>query len=119
MDIFLQQLCAKLDGHDIEHEEYSYYDYAADERMTEGADDFFAGRMALSDEATQIIPDVYGDNLKHSEESVSVKTDIKAVKEFALKNGATPAEIYLAAGYITFSRFVCDDTVLFRSCHWP
>jgi len=111
VDIFLQQLCAKLDGHDIEHEEYSYYDYAADERMTEGADDFFAGRMALSDEATQIIPDVYGDNLKHSEDSVSVKTDIKAVKEFALKHSATPAEIYLAAGYITFSRFVCDDTV--------
>ena len=67
--------------------------------------------MALSDEATQIIPDVYGDNLKHSEESVSVKTDIEAVKEFALKNGVTPAEIYLAAGYITFLRFVCDDIV--------
>lgn len=111
VDIFLQQLCEKLDGHEIETEEYSYYDYAADETMTEGADEFFAGRMALSDEATQIIPDVYGDNLKHSEDSVSVKTDIKAVKEFALKHGATPAEIYLAAGYITFSRFVCDDTV--------
>lgn len=111
IDIFLHQLCAKLDGQEIEREEYSYYDYAADERMTEGADDFFAGRMALSDEATQIIPDIYGENLTHSEGSVSVRTDIKAVKEFALKNGVTPAEIYLAAGYITFSRFVCDDTV--------
>lgn len=67
--------------------------------------------MALSDEATQIIPDIYGDNLTHSEASVSVNTDIKAVKDFALKNGVTPAEVYLAAGYITFSRFVCDDTV--------
>ena len=111
VDIFLHQLCAKLDGHEAGTEEYSYYDYAADERMSEGAEEFFAGRMALSDEATQIIPDIYGDNLKHSEESVSVKTNIKAVKEFALKNGVTPAEVYLAAGYITFSRFVCDDTV--------
>ena len=111
IDIFLHQLCEKLDGQEIEREEYSYYDYAGDERMTEGADDFFAGRMALSDEATQIIPDVYGENLTHSEDSVTVRTDIKAVKEFALKNGATPAEIYLAAGYITFSRFVCNDTV--------
>ena len=111
VDIFLHQLCAKLDGQDIHPEEYSYYDYAADESMTDGADDFFAGRMALSDEATQIIPDIYGDNLKHSEESVSVKTDIKAVKDFALKHGVTPAEVYLAAGYITFSRFVCNDTV--------
>ena len=111
VDIFLHQLCAKLDGHDIEREEYSYYDYADDERMTEGADEFFAGRMALSDEATQIIPDIYGNNLTHSEDSVSVRTDIEAVKDFALKNGATPAEIYLAAGYITFSRFVCNDTV--------
>ena len=111
IDIFLHQLCAKLDGQDLEHEEYSYYDYAADERMTKGADEFFAWRMALSDEATQIIPDVYGENIKNSEDSVSVKTDIKAVKEFAIKHNATPAEIYLAAGYITFSRFVCDDTV--------
>ena len=111
VDIFLHQLCEKLDGNEIPPEEYSYYDYAADERMTDGADEFFAGRMALSDEATQIIPDIYGDNLTHSEESVSVKTDIKAVKDFALRNNATPAEIYLAAGYITFSRFVCDDTV--------
>lgn len=111
VDIFLHQLCAKLDGHDIEKEAYSYYDYAAEESLSDGADEFFAGRIALSDEATQVIPDVYGENLKHSEESVSVKTDIEAVKEFALKNGATLAAIYLAAGYITFSRFVCDDTV--------
>ena len=67
--------------------------------------------MALSDEAAQIIPDVYGENLPNSEKSVSVKTDIKAVKDFVLKLGVTPAEVYLAAGYITFSRFVCADSV--------
>ena len=112
VDIFLHQLCAELDGQEIQPEEYTYYDYAADETLTVGADDFFAGRMALSDEATQSIPDVYGENLNHSEKSVSVKTNIKAVKDFALKLGITPAEVYLAAGYITFSRFVCADTVI-------
>jgi hypothetical protein len=101
----------KLDGLAIEKEDYSYYDYASTDSMTDGAYEFFAGRMTLSDESTQIITDVYGENIPHSEASVSVTTDIRVVREFALKSGATPAEIYLVAGYITFSRFVCNDTV--------
>lgn len=110
-DIFLSQLCVALDGKEIEAETYSYYDYAKDECLLSDTEKFFAERMALSEDATQLLPDVYAENPEHNESTVKVPSNFAAVKEFAKKIGVTPAAVYLAASYIVFSRFVCEDTV--------
>lgn len=111
MDLFFERLCETLDGKEPEPERYTYYDFAAQEKITSETEDFFAQKMAEVEEPTQLIPDVFTENLPHTENSVSVKTEIKAVKEFAQKNGVTPAAVYLAACFMTFGRFVCEDTV--------
>ena len=111
LDIFLRQLCSALDGEEVEKETYSYYDYAAEETLSSDAEEFFAGRMALSETATQLLPDIYGEDLSHREANVSTATDFAAVKKFALEKGVTPAAVYLAAAYIVLSRFVYEDVV--------
>lgn len=111
LDLFFSQLCRALDGKEIEKEQYTYYDYAAEEKITPEAEAFFAGRMAQMEDATRLIPDVYGEDLPHTEKSTSVHTDFAAVKAFAHRQGLTPAAVYLAATYITYGRYVCEDTV--------
>ena len=111
MDMFFERLCEALDGKQPEAERYTYYDFAADEKITEETEDFFKQQMADVEEATQLIPDVFEADLPHTEKSVSVQTDISSVKSFALQNGVTPAAVYLAACYLTFGRYVCEDTV--------
>ena len=111
MDLFLEQLCEALDGKEPEQENYSYYDYAAGEKVDPEAEDFFAGQMAAMEEATQLIPDVFKADLAHREKSVSIPTDIASVTEFARKAGVTPAAVYVSAAFLTLGRYVCDDTV--------
>ena len=111
MDLFFTQLCAALDGEAPEVEQYDYYDYVADEAITPEAEDFFEARMAGVEEDTQLIPDVFEENLPHTERSVAVPTDFAAVKAFATQNGVTPAAVYLAAAVLTYGRYVCEDTV--------
>ncbi len=110
MDLFLDQLCQALDGAEPEKESYSCYDYAAEERILPETEAFFADRMAEMEDATQLLPDVYEDR-PHREEQVSAPTDIAAVKAFARKLGITPSAVYLAAAFLTFGRYVCEDTV--------
>lgn len=111
VDLFISQLCNALDGAEPEKESYSYYDFASEEEITPETEEFFAGQMANADEATRVIPDIYDDDLAHTEKEVSVTTDIAAVKKFAREIGVTPAAVYLAACYITCGRYVCEDTV--------
>ena len=111
VDLFLSQLCRALDGAALEEEHYTYYDFVAEEKIGPEVEDFFAGRMAEMEEATQLIPDVFEEGLPHTEKSVSVPTGIAAVKEFARRHGLTPAAVYLAAAEIVYGRYVCEDTV--------
>ena len=111
MDLFFTQLCAALDGEVPEKEQYTYYDYVAEEAITREAEDFFRERMAGLEEDTQVLPDVYRENLPHTEQAVSVPTDFAAVEAFARRNGITPAAVYLAAAFLTYGRYVCDDNV--------
>ena len=111
IDLFIDQLCRTLDGEAPEKETYSYYDFASEEAIDPEVEAFFAGQMANVEEATRLIPDVFEENLPHTERLTSTPTDIAAVREFARKNGVTPAAVYLAACYIAFGRYVCEDTV--------
>ena len=111
VDIFFRQLCTVLDGGTIENEDYTYYNFVRDEEITPETESFFQNQMAEVEEPTQLIPDVFEENLPHKQKSVAVPTDIQSVREFAQKHDVTPASVYLAACYITFGRFVCEDTV--------
>ena len=111
MDIFFRQLCLALDGETPERERYDYYDFVAEETIAPGVEEFFAGQMAEVEEATQLIPDIFEEDLPHTEKSVSVPTDFAAVKTFAQENGVTPAGVYLAASFLAYGRYVCEDTV--------
>ena len=111
VDLFLTQLCQAIDGLPVEKEDYTYYDFVRDEEITPETEQFFEGQMAEVEEPTQLIPDVFKQHLPHIQKSVSVPTDILAVKEFAQQNGITPAAVYLGACFIAFGRFVCEDLV--------
>lgn len=110
IDIFTNQLCQALDGQTPERERYSYYDFAAEEAITPETERFFEQQMASAEEATRLIPDVFDEELPHTEKTVSVCSDIAAVKEFAKKLSVTPAAVYLAAAQLTFGRYVCEET---------
>ena len=111
IDLFISQLCSALDGEAPEMESYSYYDFASEEKISPETEEFFAGQMANAEDATMLLPDVFDEGLPHTEKNASVPTDIAAVKEFARETGVTPAAVYLAACYLTFGRYVCEDTV--------
>ncbi len=111
MDLFFRQLCLALDGGEPEKESFCYYDFASQEKITQETEDFFAGQMTDVDEATQLIPDVFDKDIPHTQKFASVPTDISAVTSFAISNRITPAAVYLAACFLTFSRFLYEDTV--------
>ena len=111
VDLFITQLSQAIDGIEPEKEDYTYYDFVRDEEITPETESFFERQMAEVEEPTQLIPDVFEQHLPHTQKSVAVPTDIQAVKEFAQKNGITPAAIYLGACFIAFGRFVCEDLV--------
>ena len=111
VDIFLTQLSQAIDGTDPQKEEYSYYDFVHDEVIDPETESFFERQMSEVEEPTQLIPDVFEQHLPHTQKSVSIPADIKAVRDFAQRNGITPAAVYLGACFITFGRFVCEDLV--------
>ena len=111
IDLFFERLCEALDGKPVETEGYTYYEFAAEQKISADTEDFFRQQMAEVEEATQLIPDVYAKDLPHTEKSTAVKTDIAAVTAYAKQKGITPAAVYLAACYLTFGRYVCEDIV--------
>ena len=111
VDLFITQLSQAIDGVDPVKEDYTYYDFVRDEEITPETELFFEQQMAEVEEPTQLIPDVFEQNRPHTQQSVAVPTDIRAVSEFAQKNGITPAAVYLGACFIAFGRFVCEDLV--------
>ena len=111
VDIFIEGLCEALDGTVPEKESYDYYDFTADERIAPETEEFFAKRMEMVEEATEIIPDVFEEGLPHTEKNVSADTEFAPVRDYAKKAGVTPAGVYLAAVYIASGRYVCEDMV--------
>ena len=110
IDLLQRQLCQALDGAALPREAHTYYDYVAAEKIAPEAEAYFDERMAGVENATQLIPDVF-EPLPHAERKVSVPTDFAGVKAFAQSAGVTPAAVYLAATYIAYSRYVCEDAV--------
>lgn len=108
VDIFTHDLCRRLEGIAPEKEAYTCFDAVADEKLTEEAETFFENYLAEYEDSTQLIPDLYDKDADHSEGTVTVATDLIRTRDFAAKNGVTPAAVYLAAEYIACARYCCD-----------
>ena len=110
-NLFLTQLCQALDGMEIAQEEYDYYDFVSDEEISSETESYFADRMAHIEDSSQFIPDVFEKGLPHSQQEVSAPTRFSVVQSWSAQHGVTPAAVYLAATYLTLSRYLCEDNI--------
>ena len=116
VDIFLQQLCNKMNGESVENEEQSYAAYVAAENASEGGEDylsakeFFKERLAAVEAATEVRPDL--PNPVKGTISKAISTlDLKAIDSFCRSNNITPAHLVLSAIYYSLSRFANSEQV--------
>ena len=115
-DIFIEEICAALEGKEIAHEKYTYFQYAAWQKAAEGgeaytrAHDFFAGQLEGLESPSSIIPDLEHGDQPGREEYVRkfVSADIHP---FCKKLGISPASFYLGAAYLTLSAYNANKKV--------
>ena len=110
MDIFLDELCAAVDGTDPKRETFTYFDYAADQKASEEGDAYkaaaayFQEMMAGCEGASAIIPD------KEKVEGAGVVASIeipvvKGISERCQALGISPASYFLGTVFLSVSAF--------------
>ena len=109
-DIFITQLTAALDGQAPAPENYTYFDYAADQlEAREGeafaaARDFFAERMTGCEGASGVMPDREPGEGPGKEVLLTKKVGAD-IAQRCLDLGISPASYYLAAAFLTVGAF--------------
>ena len=111
LDLFLQQLCALLDGADIEAEDQSYADFVFAEKEAEktasyaAARDYFQSRLGSCEGVTEIQPDLTNPKEQGLMSAVTSLIDMDAVNAFCREHQITAAHLTLAAVFYTLARF--------------
>ena len=115
-DIFIEEVCAALEGKAIAPENYNYFQYAAWQKESEGseafaqAQDFFARQMGGLESPSTVIPD-----LEHSDQpgrEVFLRKFVEAdIHPLCKKLGISAASFYLAAAYLTLSAYNANKKV--------
>ena len=116
-DIFIQEVCNALEGKDIAPESYSYFQYAAWQKASEGSEayaqarNFFAGQLGGLESPSAVIPD-----LEHNEANpgreVFLRKFVEAdIHPLCKKIGISPASFYLGAAYLTLSAYNANKKV--------
>ena len=110
LDVFMPELCAALDGVEPTPESYSYFDYAADQKASEGGEEytaaeaFFRERMQGFESASAILPD--REKGEETGRAASLKQPLEIdVTERCLALGISPASFCLAATYLAVGAF--------------
>ena len=113
-DIFLNELCALLNGESIEPEMCSYAEFVAEEKEAEtseayiAAKEFFHSRLAEVEGVTEVPAD--RTTPKDGEiGQVFAPLDLNKTEQLAKSAGVTAAGVTLAAVYYTLSRFTNND----------
>ncbi len=110
-DVFLSELAAALEGKAPEKENYTYFQYAKDQKAYQDsaefqeADAFFAAQMAGKEEETGLIPDKkpQEDEVGHE---VWIRKKVGAdILERCHALGISPASYFLGAAFVTVSAF--------------
>ena len=116
-DIFLNELCALLDGQSIESEMCSYAQFVAEQKTAEQSEafkasaEFFRMRLGETDGPTELTADLTNPAQQGETARVSAPIDWKAAEQLAQAQGVTPAAMSLAAVFYSLGRFANADDV--------
>ncbi len=111
MDLFLSQLCAKLNGEALDAEDLSYANFVMEEKKAESSEAFAAASAWFQESLGTLegVTEIPADLTNPIEQgTVSLATspfDMAAVDSFCRANHITPAHLTLAAVFYTLSRF--------------
>ena len=111
MDLFLSQLCAKLNGEALDAEDLSYANFVMEEKKAESGEAFAAASAWFQESLGTLegVTEIPADLTNPIEQgTVSLATspfDMAAVDSFCRANHITPAHLTLAAVFYTLSRF--------------
>jgi len=115
-DIFIQEVCAALEGKEVSPESYTYFQYAAWQKAAEGgeayirAHDFFARQLDGLESPSAILPD-----LEHGDQpgrEVFLRKFVQAdIHPLCKKMGISPASFYLGAAYLILSAYNASKRV--------
>lgn len=118
VDLIIREIVARLNHEEVEKEEYSYMQFAFDQKAAEGGDEynaakeFFHSRLATCEGASEITTDLpKNDDAVHTLGTKSCPVDLAPVEAMAKRLGVTPMSVFLAAAYYTVSRFVNNKQV--------
>ena len=110
LDIFMSEFCDAVDGVDPTPEEYTYFDYAADQKAQEEGEEFaaaaafFQEKMAGCEGASAILPDREKGDAAGVVASVEIPVDGK-IAERCLALGISPASYFLSAAFLSVGAF--------------
>lgn len=117
LDVFLRQVAAACEGAEAEKEDYSYFDYAADRQAAEDSDayrqagEFFADLLKNCEGASQLTPDLAGEETAGRKAEQAVFVDGEKLDAFCRAGGVTPAHLFLAGVFYTLARFLHTEEV--------
>ena len=117
LDVFLRQLCALMDGEEIEPEDATYAEFVAAEKAAEQSEryqqarDFFQRQLGDCEGVTEVSSDLTNP-LEHGTTSeVSCAMDFPTVEAFCRHHNLTPAHLTLAATFYALARFTNNERV--------
>ena len=117
LDVFMSEFCAAMEGMEPQSESYSYFNYASDQKASEGgeeftaAESFFKERMDGFESASAILPDL------EKEEGPGTVVSLKQalgtdINKRCIELGISPASYCLAAAYLAVGAF-CGSKKVF------
>ena len=115
-DVFIEQVCAALEGKEIAPEGYTYFQYAAWQKAAESSDayaqahDFFATQLGGLESPSAVIPDLET-NGQPGRETFLQKFVEADIHPLCKKMGISPASFYLGAAYLTLSAYNANKKV--------
>ena len=116
-DLFIRQLCAVLDGKQIEPEQYTYFDFVQDQQQAAESDDyraseqFFKERLSTSEGASEIPQDLPKTDAQGFIGEAVCAVEHAAVSAFCREQGIMPSHLFLSAVAYTVSRYTNNREV--------
>ena len=115
MDLFLNQLCASLNGEALDAEDLSYANFVMEEKEAESGENFaaasawFQESLGTLEGVTEIPADLPNPIDLGTISLATSLFDMAAVDAFCRANHITPAHLTLAAVFYTLSRFANSE----------
>lgn len=117
IDMFIRQLCSLLEGKSIEKESCSYLQFAAEQKLEEGGEEylkskeFFAGTLAECEGCSELPEDFKGRVDEGKSARLHFPFDMERVAELGKRLEITPAHLILGAAFYTLARYTNSRNV--------